>query len=162
MKMIKFYRNSFSSDLYFFVSDEDYEFVSQFKWKLCRPDKSGNMYVARCGKQSERLHRLLLDVNDPKIRVDHKNMNTLDNTRENLRLCSPSENAANKRVQKNKKSSKYKGVFKRGKRFRVMIGFENKLIRLGTFDCEKEAAMVYNKKAKELFGEFALLNNLED
>lgn len=40
------------------------------------------------------------------------------------------------------------------------IVFNKKIINLGRFKDEKEAARVYNEKAKELFGEYANLNPL--
>lgn len=158
MRLVEFYLNSFTNDTHFMISDEDYEEISNHKWRLSSPDQCGNMYVVKANDKGDRLHRIILNVTDTKIRVDHKNMNTLDNTRENLRTCTPSQNAANKKVQNNKKSGRFKGVFKRGNKFRAMIGFNNKLIHLGTFSSDKEAAEAYNKKAIELFKEFAQLN----
>ncbi len=57
-------------------------------------------------------------------------------------------------------SSRYKGVVRRGayKRWRARIGFNGKRIHLGDFADEKQAAMAYDDKAAELFGEFAYLN----
>lgn len=49
------------------------------------------------------LHRFLLDA--PKgIQVDHKNGDTLDNRRENLRLATHSQNMMNRKLQKNNTS----------------------------------------------------------
>jgi hypothetical protein len=123
----------------------------------------GSNYVREATHDGLSLHRFILEVEDSKIKIDHKNMNPLDNTRENLRICDSSLNAANKKVQRGKKSSKYKGVFKRSSgKFRVIIGFKNKTIHCGQYDTEDEAALVYNKKATELFGEFANLNKVGD
>ena len=59
-----------------------------------------------------------------------------------------------------KRCSKCKGViwYKRDKKWRVCIKDRGKIINLGQYDDEIKAAEVYDKKAKELFGEFASLN----
>jgi hypothetical protein len=48
------------------------------------------------------LHRFLLNVNNPKIQVDHKNRNQLDNRKENLRLVNNSQNNMNREIDKRK------------------------------------------------------------
>jgi hypothetical protein len=57
-------------------------------------------------------------------------------------------------------SSKYKGVIHRkdNNKWRARIRKNNRLIDLGSFETEEEAARVYDAKAKILFGEFACLN----
>jgi len=79
----------------------------------------------------------------------------------NCRWVTHSQNQMNKRVRKGV-SSKYKGVslIKARDKWVANIGLKGKVIRLGYYDCEKEAALVYNEKAKELFGEYANLNKL--
>ena len=56
--------------------------------------------------------------------------------------------------------SRYKGVcwHKRKKKWCVSICKSGKRAYLGPFDNETEAALAYDQKAKELFGEFAYLN----
>lgn len=108
----------------------------------------------------------------PGFLIDHINGDKLDNRRCNLRLATRTENEANKkkrRTQKNQikgqPTSKYKGVSKirgRKKCWRACIGFEGEYKSLGTYYSEEEAAQAYNKAAVELFGEFALLNKIED
>ena len=96
-----------------------------------------------------------------KQQVDHIDRNPLNNHISNLRWVTNGENGRNKLSRKG--SSKYKGVYfhKKRKKWEVQIQLNNKRQYLGSFDCEKEAAQAYNDKAKEIFGEFALLNDIE-
>ena len=83
----------------------------------------------------------------------------LNNQRYNLRKATPQENMMNRQKHKNS-SSRFKGVhwYKPANKWMTQIRFNNKHIHLGCFTSETEAALAYNQKAKELFGEFAKLN----
>ena len=100
-----------------------------------------------------------MNVEDPKIEVDHINQNKLDNRKSNLRLCSHSQNGINKYKQSNN-SSGFKGVCfnKRRQKFMAFINKDKKRTYIGYFETAEEAGKAYDKKAKELFGEFACLN----
>lgn len=71
--------------------------------------------------------------------------------------------------RKNRHSSFYKGVYvskqKRNQSIstsiRSFINNNGKLLYLGTFKTENEAATAYNKKAIELYGENAILNEIK-
>jgi hypothetical protein len=89
--------------------------------------------------------------------VDHINGNKRDNRIENLRLCTRSENAMNRGKSKNNISG-YKGVRQVGSKWEARIGYRYKLICIGTYNLKEEAARAYDKKAIELFGDFAYLN----
>lgn len=109
------------------------------------------------------MHRLLLGVTDPKIKVDHINHSTLDNRRVNLRTCTHQENLRNKSPWG---SSKYLGVSKGDKKINgriypficAGIKIEGKRKHIGHFKTEIEAARAYDNMAKIHFGEFANLN----
>jgi len=104
------------------------------------------------------MHRVIMRA--PKgVMCDHRNHNGLDNRKSNLRLCTSAQNQYNKKPKKDC-ASKYKGVVRRKdcKKWRAKIGFKGKRIHLGYFDDEMDAAMAYDDKAIELFGEFAYLN----
>jgi hypothetical protein len=104
------------------------------------------------------LHREIM--NKPKgILVDHKNCDTLDNRRDNLRLATHSQNAQNVPKRKNT-SSRFIGVCfnKRYKKWYAFIGYEGKKIWLGSFDNEIDAARAYDAAARKYYGEFARLN----
>lgn len=110
------------------------------------------------------LHRYIMGVADSKVIIDHANMNTLDNTKDNLRICSIKENVRNRNKQKNNTSG-YKGVYKRRDRklrpYNAFIHVNRKKINLGTFDNPNDAAKAYNKAAVNYHGEFARLNIIE-
>lgn len=143
--------------------DNDFFYLSNSKWYL---DKKGNnpLHYAKASIDGKRvfLHRLVLNAKKGQM-IDHKNNNGLDCRKDNLRLCTNRQNIANSRPQKNKTSSKYKGVTfctteKRIKRWKVYCEYDKKPIYVGRFHTEKEAVESYNKKAKELWGDFAYQN----
>ena len=103
--------------------------------------------------------------------VDHINGDKLDNRRHNLRLATRKDNEANKRKRRTQAggstTSKYKGVSlmkdkPRTKPWRCLITADGKRMPLGVFATEEAAAEAYNEAAKEVFGEFALLNDIPD
>jgi hypothetical protein len=143
------------------IDDEDYELVKNYRW--CECVKKGTTYAAACinGKMVL-LHRLILGVTDPKLEVDHINGIGLNNIRANLRVCTRQQNSFNRGSQKNT-SSKYVGVSfnKRTKSWAAAIGFNRKVINLGRYKDEVEAAKAYNEAAKVYHGEFARLNTFK-
>ena len=154
MKRIKLTQGKFA-----LVDDEDFEWLNERKWCAAKTTYGGFIADSWDGKlkRTIRMHREI--TNAPKgLDVDHKNHDTLDNRRENLRVCTRSQNLSNQR--KTRGSSKYKGVswFKRRKKFQAYIKKNSKHIGLGYYANEVQAAKAYDKKAKELFGEFACLN----
>lgn len=77
----------------------------------------------------------------------------------NCRWITSAQNSYNKRGSKNS-SSKYKGVTKVKNKWVASIGYQNKRYYLGRFKNEDDAALAYNEKAKELFGEYAYINKI--
>ncbi|KKN70096.1 hypothetical protein LCGC14_0434210 [marine sediment metagenome] len=139
------------------VDDGDYEELSKHKW--CAT-KGRSTYYARRAEYREYIymHRQILSQPDG-ILTDHRDGNGLNNTRDNLRICTKGQNSMNQRPQKGG-SSCYKGVSwhkARGK-WHARIELNQKTKHLGIYDNEIEAAKAYDNAASELFGEFAYTN----
>lgn len=133
-----------------------------FEWakflSLCLYRRKEKPYVIT--STGKRLHRIIMKARSSRIVVDHINGNTLDNTRDNLRICSQGNNAKNREKSRNRLSSKYKGVhWCRGWMAQIRVNY--KKVHLGTFKTEEEAALVYNQAAVKYFGEFARLNIIQ-
>jgi len=111
------------------------------------------------------LHHLIMGKPPKGKCIDHINHDGLNNRKENLRFVTQSQNGQNSRKSKNC-SSRYKGVSlhkrPRSKRWAAHITHKRKKTHIGYFTCEHEAALAYNKKAKELWGEHALLNEVNN
>ena len=151
---------------YTIVDPQRYEELAKYKWFAVRSESG--YYALRMTKAKKgsgvrqkgvRMHRVILKPTKGKF-IDHINHNGLDNRRANLRICTAQQNTWNKRKQRGNYSSKYKGVtwLRSENKWQVRIVCNGKRIFIGYFDDEKAAAMAYDDKAKELFGEYAALN----
>jgi len=143
------------------VEDEDFEYLSQFNWCFNNGYAVRNVTVS--GKQkSQRMHRLITNCPD-NMDVDHINHDKLDNRKTNLRVCSASENNQNQQVRTVAKTSIYKGVYfdKQHGKWKAHIKLNYKYKFWGYFTNEIDAAIAYNVAAIEMFGEFALMNNIK-
>jgi len=139
------------------VDDEDFEWLSQYKWVLHKQKKGLLRCVRYEKKKTIVMSRAIMGVTDSKTLLDHRDHNPLNNQRINLRICTKHQNNFNKTPAKNS-TSKYLGVCWHKNRWYASIMFNRKHIGLGRHKDENDAAIAYNKKAAELFGEFANLN----
>lgn len=139
------------------VDDDDFEHLLSLRllWSLNGP----YAFNGRLGL----LHRYLLGLKKGDPDVDHKNGDKLDCRRENLRFCTDVQNQQNRR-KKFCGHSRFKGAHwdRTHGWWLARIRVDGKLIYLGVFDTDKDAGAAYNKAATEFFGEFAVLNDLEN
>lgn len=145
------------------VDDDDYNKAIKYKWHIKKRDNRRTFYACtNIKKEKVLLHRFILGSkkHDNKI-IDHINRNGLDCRKENLRIANNVINNMNRDLQRNNTSG-YRGVCRRKKekKWRAQIGYNNKMITIGYYKDIKDAAKAYNKRAKELFGEYAYLNKL--
>ncbi len=151
MKEIQLTRNQAA-----LVDDEDYEELSKHKWYSAYRKDNQAYYAARKGPQKSLLmHRVIMNVTEPSIYVDHRNRDTLDNRKCNLRLCSGAQNQMNRPVQPNNTSG-HRGVSwnKQNNKWHARINVSGKRIFLGYFTDLQNAADIYEKAAEKFFGEF--------
>lgn len=151
----------------FTIVDKEFEHLKEKKWSLSAKGYAyRETYVPT--RKKIYLSREVVGIGewseDKTIVVDHINGLKLDNRKANLRVCKQSENAANTGKSKNNTSG-YKGVqFSPGNTpnpWRAVIMKDGKNINVGRYGTREEAALAYNKKALELFGEFAYQNELK-
>lgn len=100
------------------------------------------------------MHRLIVDAPEG-VSVDHKNGNSLDNRRSNLRIAGQSNNMAAADFPPGR--SGFRGVHwnSRAGRWHAQVKVNQKKIGLGLFDDPVKAARAYDAAAIEAFGEFA-------
>ena len=143
------------------VDDDDFQYLKQFNWHYTD-------YAYRVeNKKRIWMHKEILNVHeDSLVQVDHINHNKLDNRKENLRTCSAKQNLQYRSKVKSRKgvptSSKYIGVYfkKKEKLWSAGIYSKGNEQFLGGYESEEDAARAYNVKAKEIYGEFAPLNDV--
>lgn len=152
------------------VDDMDYESVMQYPWHIHEVIKDGRViggpYAVATVRYPELprgrqtlLHTFLTGW----PLVDHKDGNGLNNQRQNLRPATQAENLRNARKRTTRASSQYKGVSWMARRqvWVAMIWDIGKNRYLGSFQDEADAARAYNLAARDAFGEFAYLNDVE-
>jgi len=135
------------------VDDEDFEWLNQFKW-FC--NTAGYAVRNLPKRKSEYMHRAIIKTPDG-LQTDHIDHNKRNNQKSNLRICDNAQNQANRHYKKSKNSG-YRGVEKRGNKFRAHITVSQNVIHLGHYDSPEEAALVYDGAVKKHFGEFAITN----
>jgi hypothetical protein len=138
------------------IDTEDLERCLSYRWSLtCKEHYVYNRQVGF-------LHNFILGRKPSSMFIlpDHKDGNTLNNTKQNLQVVSSSQNQMKKKLPKHNTSG-YRGVYfhKLRHKWKAQIG-NGCRIHIGYFDIKEEAALAYNIKAKELFGEFAVLNKI--
>jgi len=145
------------------VDQEDFYRLNNFQWGAKGEDQLiyAMRFVIEPNKKGKivSMHREMM--NAPKgLLVDHRNGDTLDNRRSNLRLATHSQNMSNRGKLKKNATSQYIGIHieKSSGRWVVKTSHNNKSIWIGRFDDEIDAARAYDRAAIKYHGEFARLN----
>lgn len=137
---------------YALVDDEDYEELNKYKW--CANNKKCTYYALRNVYDKETkntrtlfMHRIILNTKKGEI-VDHIDGNGLNNQRNNIRICTYSENNINRRVPITNKSG-FKGVYWNKKSRKWVVQIKKNGIRkfIGYFAEIEKAKDAYKKEA---------------
>lgn len=142
------------------VDEDDYFWLST---RSLWVNKNGYATIFWGGKTAY-VHREIMEKHYGPLhekQVDHINGNRLDNRKVNLRPTDRQGNTRNVGRHEDKKSSRYKGVFNRGGTYAAIVRTNGIAYNFGSYASEDDAAIVYNLKATEMFGEFARLNEVK-
>jgi hypothetical protein len=143
--------------VYTYVDAADFEWLNQWTWSL------RNGYAGRRDKNRIIfMHRQIMQPPEGMV-VDHQNRNKLDNTRVNLRVCTPEENARN-RSKPRRTSSRFRGVSlsEHDGKYRADVWHQGEHLPCRYFTDELEAARARDYQAVQVLGAEAALNLPEE
>ncbi len=148
------------------IDMSDWEKVAPYQWHILRNHRlkkhRAKLYVYGWINTPVRrkvlLHRFLM-VEPKGLEIDHKDHDSLNNRRSNLRAATRSQNARNMRRNLDG-SSRFLGVSRRRDcdRWQAQIKSDGYSIGLGLFKHEEDAAYAYDKMARLIHREYANLN----
>lgn len=155
------------------VDDEDYPYLSRFRfiYQQKKDATKGSVFATLLRDKMKYVSIpmasfLMRPPRYPEIRLNHKNGNSLDFRKENLIYVKQGDHSH--RGQKRRTNcgvnctSKYKGLTRRKNgKWSVQINKDKISYRLGTFKTEEKAALIYNEKARELYGDLAYQNKIK-
>ena len=141
----------------FYFDLEDYEIIKNYNWyfdgRYAKTSMSNGCKIY--------LHRLIMQVSDSNIQIDHINHNKLDNRKNNLRIASPSQNNMNHKLFKNNTSGT-SGVSydRRTNTWHAYISKDYQVINLGRYEDIEDAIMARKNGEDQYFQEFAYQNSI--
>lgn len=131
----------------FTLVDVKYKYLDKYKWSVANTGYA----QANVDGKTTLLHKIILTNNGI---VDHINRNKLDNRSSNLRICTPSQSAANTSNVANK--SGYRGVYYQTQNKKWCVSVAG--VYGGSFKSAVKAAKEYDRLALERWAEYAVLN----
>lgn len=119
-------------------------------------NRHSNGFYAKAKKGRVILHRFIASASDS-INIDHRNHDTLDCRKANLRECSHTENMQNRKSAHRQSQSGVRNVMwdKRRSNWRVIVRANKRRVEVGRFATIEEAELAAIEARKLLHGEFA-------
>jgi hypothetical protein len=143
------------------IDSEDLARVSSHKWRVTKGTQGRSRVVTSIrgpkGARSITLGKFLMSP-APGMQVYPRRFNQeLDYRKSNLIVCTVQERQRLLPKTRTETTSRYRGVSfsKREKKWRAAIKIDKRTKTIGYFDSEDEAALAYNRAAREHFGEMA-------
>lgn len=138
----------------FYFDLEDYDKIKEVCWS---ENSEGYLYGRYRNNKTIKMHQLIMDDKY----IDHKNHNTLDNRKQNLRKSNDLLNSRNRSLSSNNTSG-YKGVCwrTREQKWRAYITYEGKRIELGLYDDINDAVKARRKADEKYFKEWSYENSI--
>ncbi|MBO5828787.1 MAG: HNH endonuclease [Paludibacteraceae bacterium] len=139
----------------FYFDLEDYEKIKEDCWHI-----DANGYVIN-GKR-KRLHRIIMNLSNSNIPIDHINHKKYDNRKNNLRIVNKSQNAMNQSMS-SANTSGFTGVswHKAKGKWRAYIKINYKQKDLGYYDSFEDAKQARLQAENERFGEYSYKNSMK-
>jgi hypothetical protein len=143
------------------VDEVDYESLNQFKWRARWDRRTQSFYAMRDTPEVDGtrypIYMAREILNTPRgVRADHRNHDTLDNRRFNLRPATEAQNHQNSRKRRDNTSG-FRGVSfqKRSGKWQARIRVNGTRLYLGCHATPEIAAIAYAEAVHRLHGEFA-------
>jgi hypothetical protein len=141
------------------IDEQDFDKINQYKWNSAYLGKSKTPYAtsSHFGK-TVYMHRLVMNAEFGQT-VDHIDGNGLNNSRNNLRFVTPSQNLLNT-SKRSDNTSGHKGISwcPDREKYQVYVNIDRKRKSLGRYRTLEEAIYVRDRAVKEHYGEFAREN----
>jgi hypothetical protein len=152
-----------NGDFKVFVDSDDIDMLQKYHWGITKSRSYiyayERFYVYTQSNKAKGLQIQRLIMGCPKgMVVDHIDGNTMNNCKNNLRVCTRDQNNINKKMFKNNKTG-HTGVHyvteNYNNRWLANIRLNNKLICLGYYSTYEEAVKVREEAEKKYHGEFS-------
>lgn len=146
----------------FYFDIEDYELIKSYCWHV---DHAGylcaSISTTENFKSTIKMHRLIMNMTDPTLPIDHINHHVNDNRKKNLRIVTTQKNSWNKRKLDSNTSGRT-GVYfnKRDSKWIAQIGYDDKVYVLGRFVDYEDAVNARLLAENKLFGEYSYENSI--
>lgn len=142
----------------FIFDKEDYSLIEGYCWNKStsgyfETNKRINGKKTRIG-----LHRLVMNVTDNTLYVDHIGHNKWDNRKSQLRIVTNSQNQMNRDRPINNSSGE-KGIYWKHNKWEAGIRYQDKYIYLGRFDEKNDALKARREAEEKYFGEWSYENS---
>lgn len=152
------YTHNTNKEFYFDL--EDYDKIKNYCW---REDANGYIVANKQQRQTILLHRLVMNVIDKKVDVDHIKHNLYDNRKNELRVTGHSDNLKNQKLNTSNTSG-ITGVhlLKKNKKWQSYITYNKKRIMLGEFKNFDDAVKARKEAEEKYFGEYSYDNSMKE